>query len=58
MSKETESKWIVLLDGEIDARFSTREKARSHARWLRGHPATSDRRRFGHGGVVEVEHED
>jgi hypothetical protein len=48
--------WAAVLDGAIAAADIRQSKAlaEADARWLRGHPACADRRRFGHGGIVRV----
>lgn len=54
----TETWWAAVLDGDkegADLRSSRAEAVRD-ARWLRRHPARLDRRKYGHGGVVEVVH--
>lgn len=48
--------WAAVLDGDLEGADCRRTKAAADAdaRWLRNHPATHDRRQYGHGGVVQV----
>jgi len=46
--------YSVTLDGVLMEAFTHKQKAKDYARWLDRHPATKDRRLFGHGGVVGI----
>ena len=46
--------WAVTLDGVVEETHASRAAAREHAAWVRRHPSTQDRVRYGSGGVVRV----